>query len=161
MTVALDELERLLKRYVSTGAAVVVVLLGSGQAGAPDAPTGSGQATTVTVQPTPAAPQRSAEPTPVPSAAHPATEGTTAAATHGWGTPTRAEEFDGGAARWQRYDGPGPDGKGRRSPSATASSRSPATRPAPPAACRGARAAGTAGGRAGCGLRRPTRPTTR
>ena len=120
MTVALDELERLLKRYVSTGAAVVVVLLGSGQAGAPDAPTGSGQATTVTVQPTPAAPQPSAEPTPVPSAAHPATDGTTAAATHGWGTPTRAEEFDGGTAPWQLYDGPGHDGKGRRSPSAVA-----------------------------------------
>ena len=32
MTVAMDELERLLKRYVSTGAAVVVVLLGPGQA---------------------------------------------------------------------------------------------------------------------------------
>ena len=122
MTVALDELERLLKRYVSTGAAVVVVLLGSGQAGAPapGVPATSGQATTVTVQPTPAAPQRSAEPTPGPSAARPATDGTTAAATHGWGTPTRAEEFDGGTARWQLYDGPGHDGKGRRSPRAVA-----------------------------------------
>jgi hypothetical protein len=129
MTVALDELERLLKRYVSTGAAVVVVLLGSGQAGtpAPGAPAGSGQATTVTVQPEPADPQQTAEPTPGPSAragrtraARPATDGTTAAATHGWGTPTRAEEFDGGTAQWQLYDGPGHDGKGRRSPGAVA-----------------------------------------
>lgn len=91
MGLRMDELERVLKRYVSTGAAVVVVLLGSAQAGtpAPGPPASSGQATT-------------------------------AAAVHGWGAPTRVEEFGGGTEQWQLYDGPGHGDKGRRAPGAVA-----------------------------------------
>lgn len=91
MSLPMDELRRLLERYVSTGAAVVVVLLASGQAGTatPGAPASSGQATT-------------------------------AAAVHGWGAPTRVEEFDGGTGQWQIYDGPGHGDEGRRSPGAVA-----------------------------------------
>jgi len=229
MNVGMDEVERLLKRAVSTGAAVVVVILGPGQGAAPpsDRPATSGQVTTATVTPVPsttpdrtsapdltpepdpagaydptAAPDSTAAPrtgratveprrtvttTPLPTldvspttekrstttATHThstrerdrartsggavadstratrtppttrtrttgtasptdpptigpgatgstgtATAGTTAAATQGWGTPTRVEDFDAGTDRWQLYDGPGNDHKGRRSPSA-------------------------------------------
>ncbi|MDT7581239.1 MAG: hypothetical protein QOK35_2503 [Pseudonocardiales bacterium] len=135
MTVAMDELERLLKRYVSTGAAVVVVLLGPGQADtrAPGTPPPSGQATTVEPSP-PGGGIATADPTAEPRATtppRPTTEprrapadragvatDTTAAAAHGWGTPTRVEDFDGGTAQWQLYDGTGHDGKGRRAPEA-------------------------------------------
>lgn len=45
--------------------------------------------------------------------------GPTAAATHGWGTPTRVDEFEGDVGGdWGIYDGSGHDGNGRRSPSA-------------------------------------------
>jgi len=56
MNVGMDEVERLLKRAVSTGAAVVVVILGPGQGAAPpsDRPATSGAVTaTVTPVPTP------------------------------------------------------------------------------------------------------------
>ncbi|TQM06223.1 glycoside hydrolase family 16 protein [Pseudonocardia kunmingensis] len=46
------------------------------------------------------------------------TEGTTAAAVHGWGTPNREDDFTGGTEQWDVYDGPGHAGEGRRSPSA-------------------------------------------
>ena len=119
MTVALDELERLLKRYVSTGAAVVVVLLGSGQAASPDpgAPADTGQATTMTVRPGPPGGRAEAGGA-TPEPRRTADDATTAAAVHGWGTPTRVEEFDGGTEQWQLYDGPGHGGKGRRAPGA-------------------------------------------
>jgi hypothetical protein len=45
-------------------------------------------------------------------------EGTTAAAVHGWGTPDREDDFTGSTAQWDVYDGPGHAGEGRRSPSA-------------------------------------------
>jgi Glycosyl hydrolases family 16 len=45
-------------------------------------------------------------------------DGTTAAATYGWGTPDREDDFSGGTDQWSIYDGPGHDGQGRRSPSA-------------------------------------------
>jgi Glycosyl hydrolases family 16 len=41
-----------------------------------------------------------------------------AATKHGWGTPTRSEDFTGGTGGWSLYDGAGHGGKGRRSPSA-------------------------------------------
>ncbi|WP_214368060.1 glycoside hydrolase family 16 protein [Pseudonocardia sp. H11422] len=44
--------------------------------------------------------------------------GTTAAERYGWGTPNRADEFDGGTEQWSLYDGPGHAGQGTRSPSA-------------------------------------------
>jgi hypothetical protein len=245
MNVGMDEVERVLKRAVSTGAAVVVVILGPGQGAAPpsDRPATSGQVTTATVTPVPsttpdrasapgltpapdptapdptaydpttyatgapdpaasprtgratAEPRRTVTTTPLPTTdvspttetrrattatrtdstgtgegdrartgssavagntrvtrtpptsrpratgtASPtdppttgpgttdttdttgtpgaATAGTTAAATQGWGTPTRVEDFDAGTHQWQLYDGPGNDHKGRRSPSA-------------------------------------------
>jgi Glycosyl hydrolases family 16 len=203
MNVGMDEVERLLKRAVSTGAAVVVVILGPGQGAAPpsDRPATSGAVTaTVTPVPTPdqaSTPDPTPEPGPTPQpglipaprtghAAEPsrtitttplpttdvsptttththststregdrtrttgtprtgrtrtsgtasrtgtpapdpggadgtATAATTAAATQGWGTPSRVEDFNAGTDQWQVYDGPGNDGKGRRSPSAIA-----------------------------------------
>lgn len=53
-----------------------------------------------------------------PSARTPAGEGTTAAATFGWGTPTRQDDFTGDLSAWGLYDGPGHAGQGRRAPSA-------------------------------------------
>ena len=47
-----------------------------------------------------------------------ATDGTTAAATLGWGTPDREDDFRAGAGQWGIYDGAGHAGQGRRSPSA-------------------------------------------
>ncbi|WFG45692.1 family 16 glycosylhydrolase [Pseudonocardia alni] len=44
---------------------------------------------------------------------------TTAAVAHGWGEPTKVDDFDGDALTgWSPYDGPGHAGKGTRSPSA-------------------------------------------
>ena len=45
-------------------------------------------------------------------------DGVTAAATHGWGTPERTEDFTGGLDGWSIYDGPGHAGNGRRTPDA-------------------------------------------
>ncbi|GAA4536333.1 glycoside hydrolase family 16 protein [Pseudonocardia xishanensis] len=42
----------------------------------------------------------------------------TAAARHGWGTPTREDDFTAGVGDWDLYDGSGHDGNGRRSPDA-------------------------------------------
>ena len=42
----------------------------------------------------------------------------TAAQAHGWGAPTRAEDFTGDLSGWDLYDGPGHDDNGRRTPSA-------------------------------------------
>jgi hypothetical protein len=58
MNVGMDELERLIKRYASTGAAVVIVILGPGQATGPDGqPASTAAPTTVTVQPPTGDPQ--------------------------------------------------------------------------------------------------------
>ncbi|MCW2722695.1 MAG: hypothetical protein JWR81_6517, partial [Pseudonocardia sp.] len=48
----------------------------------------------------------------------PGSEGTTAAATLGWGTPNREDDFSSGTDQWGVYDGAGHGGQGRRSPSA-------------------------------------------
>ncbi|MER7435097.1 glycoside hydrolase family 16 protein [Pseudonocardia alni] len=62
--------------------------------------------------PAPAAPAAPAAPS-YPGAA------TTAAVAHGWGEPTKVDDFDGDAlSGWSPYDGPGHAGKGARSPSA-------------------------------------------
>jgi len=45
-------------------------------------------------------------------------DGVTAATTHGWGTPSREDDFTGGVGDWGIYDGSGHDGNGRRSPDA-------------------------------------------
>ncbi len=45
-------------------------------------------------------------------------DGTTAAATLGWGTPHREDDFSSGAGQWSIYDGAGHGGQGKRSPSA-------------------------------------------
>ena len=174
MTIALDELERLLKgtsprerrrrRAPRAGAG------GHARTGAPADP---GQATTSRCSRSRPRPQPTAEPTRRAvgaGRAHPRTGRRPTAPPpprRSAGAPRPAPRTSTAApGGWQLYDGPGHDGKGTALPgggrrSATASSRSPATRPAPPAAWRGARAASTAGGRAGCGPRRPTRPTTR
>ncbi|GAA3073803.1 hypothetical protein GCM10010464_42360 [Pseudonocardia yunnanensis] len=47
-----------------------------------------------------------------------ASEGTTAAEQHGWGTPNREDDFSSGTDQWDIYDGPGHGGEGTRSPSA-------------------------------------------
>ena len=46
------------------------------------------------------------------------TEGTTAAATQGWGEPVRTDDFTDGTSGWSIYDGPGHAGNGRRTPDA-------------------------------------------
>jgi hypothetical protein len=45
-------------------------------------------------------------------------DGVTAAATLGWGTPERSDDFSNGLGGWNLYDGPGHAGNGRRTPSA-------------------------------------------
>ncbi|GAA1869441.1 hypothetical protein GCM10009836_57520 [Pseudonocardia ailaonensis] len=49
-------------------------------------------------------------------------EGVTAAATHGWGTPERSDDFTGGLGSWGIYDGDGHGGNGRRTPDAVSTS---------------------------------------
>ncbi|SFM70038.1 Beta-glucanase, GH16 family [Pseudonocardia ammonioxydans] len=69
---------------------------------------------------------QAAEPTPPPApadpaagpAAYPGAE-SSAATAHGWGEPSKVDEFDGGdLAGWNMYDGPGHAGEGTRSPDA-------------------------------------------
>ncbi len=43
---------------------------------------------------------------------------TTAAQRLGWGAPAQVDDFDAGLGGWGLYDGPGHDGRGRRSPGA-------------------------------------------
>lgn len=45
-------------------------------------------------------------------------EGTTAAATLGWGQPVRTDDFTNGTSGWNIYDGAGHAGNGRRTPDA-------------------------------------------
>jgi licheninase len=73
-----------------------------------------GSAATAGASPQPAPPPPAQE-APAQSPGHE----TSAAALHGWGEPSRVEEFDGPLdGSWNVYDGPGHAGKGRRTPSA-------------------------------------------
>jgi hypothetical protein len=47
-----------------------------------------------------------------------ASAGITAAEQHGWGAPSREDDFSSGTDQWDIYDGPGHGGEGTRSPSA-------------------------------------------
>jgi Glycosyl hydrolases family 16 len=114
-----EQIEELIRRALSAGLAVVVIL-----AGPTAAPGSSGQSpatTTMTPRTSPSTAQTaapsSAAPTTGPSRAQPG-EGTTAAATYGWGAPNREDDFDSDLSGWSLYDGPGHAGNGRRSPSA-------------------------------------------
>ena len=104
MTIPVDQLAEVVRRYLAAGTAAVVVVLAPGT----DAPAGTqpGTATTATVTMAPG-PASAAE-----------AAGGTAAATLGWGEPVRADEFDADLKQWSRYDGPGHAGEGRRSPDA-------------------------------------------
>jgi licheninase len=117
-----DQLEELLRRLVSTGMAIAVVI------GAPGLDERPGGPPTVAVEPAPtrddeggdargdeerAADDRTADRTGA------AGEAASAAARHGWGRPDRVDEFtDGLGPDWNVYDGPGHAGNGRRDPDA-------------------------------------------
>jgi beta-glucanase (GH16 family) len=112
MSIPIGQLEQIVKRYLATGAAAVVVVLSpTGTSAGTDA--GTAPVTTVTVAPEPPAAARSDGT----SRDEPADAGT-AASSLGWGEPVRADEFDAGTGEWSLYDGPGHAGEGRRSPSA-------------------------------------------
>lgn len=106
MTVRID-IDQIVRRYLATGAAAVVVVLSPAPGTSPGSDTNPPAATTVTVAPVPPG-------TPSDGAAG----GTSAAETLGWGEPVRADEFEAGIGQWSLYDGPGHAGKGRRSPDA-------------------------------------------
>ncbi len=141
----IDQIEELIRRLIAAGFAVAVVLVAPG-AQVPDVPgvtvvtaTPSPSARSAAPSPTSREPSttNSAEPTGA-SGSNPdvaptsrttaapqadagtrsTTDGTTAAATFGWGTPDREDDFSGGTDQWSVYDGPGHAGQGRRSPSA-------------------------------------------
>ena len=132
MTIRIDQLEQIVRRYLATGTAVVVVVLapGTGTPAATDAGPASAATTTVDRGTRPPGSTRRRvggsaaeheaehEQNTKPSTARGPVDGTTAAATLGWGEPVRADEFDAGTGRWSIYDGPGHAGEGRRSPSA-------------------------------------------
>ncbi|MFC5995651.1 glycoside hydrolase family 16 protein [Pseudonocardia hispaniensis] len=142
----INEIEKLIRRYLTTGVAVVVIVTGPG-AQTPDLRGVPGDPQVVTVDPTPVGttpsdgitdprrhPGTSSAPPTTPGTPPPtepdtglrgtggdpatATAGTTAAERFGWGVPNRVEEFHGVADRWSIYDGPGHAGQGTRSPSA-------------------------------------------
>ncbi|GEL17997.1 glycoside hydrolase family 16 protein [Pseudonocardia asaccharolytica] len=127
----IDEIEKLIRRYLTTGVAVVVIVSGPGSQ-TPDlsALPGDPQVVTVgptpvgrapaggTVEPPPGSGGDSAPNTGSGSSGAISTQGGTAAARYGWGTPNRVDDFDGGAGQWNIYDGPGHAGQGTRSPSA-------------------------------------------
>jgi Glycosyl hydrolases family 16 len=123
MAIRIDQLEQIVRRYLATGTAAVVVVLApaTGAPAATDTGPASGATTTVTVAPDSPAPPRSGSTGP-PNETTPSTarsvDGSTTAAALGWGEPVRADEFDAGTGQWSIYDGPGHAGEGRRSPSA-------------------------------------------
>ena len=155
-----DQLDELIRKYLSTGVALVLVLVGpaaapSGAAARPQAATTSAHSTgapsrpptrdtgeragptatshgsddaaqpgrgeeTDVGDPTGKPTDHSGKPRSEPGADH-ATAGSTArtaAATYGWGTPNREDDFTGDLSGWGVYDGPGHAGKGIRSPRA-------------------------------------------
>jgi Glycosyl hydrolases family 16 len=115
----IEQIEELIRKALSAGLAVVVIL--AGPAAAPGSSGPSPATTTTTPRPSPSTTQAAA-PSPVTPTAGPSRgqpgEGTTAAATYGWGAPNREDDFDRDLSGWGLYDGPGHAGKGRRSPSA-------------------------------------------
>jgi len=116
MTIRIDQLEQIVKRAVATGAAVVVVVLAPGTSTGTGTDAGNRPSTTATATATPT--DRTTATAWATATVQPTTTTTTAAATLGWGTPVRADEFDAGTAQWSVYDGPGHGGNGRRSPAA-------------------------------------------
>jgi len=148
-----DQLDELIRKYLSTGVAMVLVLVGP--AAAPSGSTAPQAATTSAhstgAPPTSRSPSHhhtderadpaagsygsaddATKPTTADSRAKPTAEpdanprdsgrssrGTpTAAATHGWGTPNREDDFTEDLSGWGVYDGPGHADKGTRSPDA-------------------------------------------
>jgi beta-glucanase (GH16 family) len=116
MTIRIDQLDQVVRRYLAAGTAVVVVVLSPGTDAPAGTPTGTATGTaataTVTVAPDPPAGPGLAAPAPEADAS-------TAAATQHWGEPVRTDEFE-GTGQWSLYDGPGHAGEGRRSPDAIA-----------------------------------------
>jgi Glycosyl hydrolases family 16 len=134
-----EQIEELIRKALSAGLAVVVILAGpatapasNGRAQATTATPRSTSTTAPTTAPSSAAPTtpsptttpaddgtgpNSAAPTTAPSRAQ-AGDASTAAARYGWGAPDREDDFDGDLSGWGLYDGPGHAGNGRRSPSA-------------------------------------------
>lgn len=98
MHVTVDEIEDLIRRYLSTGVAVVLILLAPGAGAAGPAPRDAPSAVTAT--PT--------TESPAPGDAGPLD----------WGAPAQEDDFSSGLAQWELYDGPGHAGRGMRSPSA-------------------------------------------
>ncbi|HXV92529.1 MAG TPA: glycoside hydrolase family 16 protein [Pseudonocardia sp.] len=142
----IEELERLVGRYLATGIAVVVIVVSPGPGEDGDRPDGP---PVIRVEPAPGSGGERAggdasidedgtgedagggEGAPVEEWADEgggaeedltsaATDGTTAAEVHGWGEPVRVDEFDGpeSLSSWNVYDGPGHAGNGRRTPDA-------------------------------------------
>jgi hypothetical protein len=101
-----QQAEELIRKYLSAGTAVMVMLIGPATASATTAntpaTTANVPATTASTPATPAKPD----------------EGTTAAAKYDWGTPDRQDDFSGDLSGWGLYNGPGHAGNGRRSPAA-------------------------------------------
>jgi hypothetical protein len=114
-----DQVEELLRKYVSTGVAVALILIGPATA-----PGSSAKPQAITVAPessTTSAPVATSDPTTTetPTPTRPkASDGTTAAAKYDWGTPNREDDFSGDLSGWGLYDGVGHAGNGKRSPSA-------------------------------------------
>ncbi|GAA2545623.1 glycoside hydrolase family 16 protein [Pseudonocardia hydrocarbonoxydans] len=92
-----DEIEDLIRRYLSTGIAVVLIVFAPGTGATDPAPRD-------------APPTATATPTRDPAPVDPAPVD--------WGTPAQEDDFSSGLAQWELYDGPGHAGRGMRSPSA-------------------------------------------
>jgi hypothetical protein len=97
-----EPIEELIRKALSAGLAVVVIL--AGPAAAPTSSGPSAATTTMTPRPSSSTAQTS--------------EGPTAAAIYGWGASNREDDFDRDLSGWGLYDGPGHAGNGKRSPSA-------------------------------------------
>lgn len=105
-----DEIEDLIRRYLSTGIAVVLIVFAPGTGATDPAPRDAPAATSATPTPEPA-PGRDTTP-PATADAEPAAAPVT------WGAPAQEDDFSSGLAQWELYDGPGHAGRGMRSPSA-------------------------------------------
>ena len=130
-----DELEELIKKLVTQGVTVLMLVLGPAGEVVGVTP-GDGASPAVSSgqelePPTgPSTPERRAVDDTAPSEGSTTStgdttaggdvtaEGTTAAATQGWGEPVRTDDFTDGTSGWSIYDGPGHAGNGRRTPDA-------------------------------------------